>query len=172
MAIVRTGYVNQAAFPATGAVDIIYIDLSNSNEFIWTGSYVVYIPTQVEVLQARKSVAWFASNGTILLGEGQVIHLSDGAAEFVDAYVIGNGIDIIDDLPWKGLKATIYTEITEPFTVAGNSFTLSYAPVGNYLIFKEGNYMTLGQKLVSLVGVNGTLDDDYTGETGVAIYKY
>jgi len=120
MALVRTGYANFAAFPPTGAVDIIYVDLSNGNEYTWiTSAYVAYTPTEVNVSLGFKDSAWFAANDSLLLGKGQHVYLSDGADEFINAYVIGDGVTTLDTLPWRGLKQTLQQTITESPNVNG-----------------------------------------------------
>jgi hypothetical protein len=105
MALTRQVYPNLAAFPLTGLVDIIYVDASNKNQYLWSGSaYVAYTPSEIGVSLGNKSVAWFTANDTLVLGNGQHVYLTDGAAEFVDAYVVGDGVTELQNLPWKGLK--------------------------------------------------------------------
>lgn len=105
MALSRSKYANLAAFPGTGIVDVIYIDESNGNEYIWNSTtYVAYSPANIGILNARKTDAWFTANPNIILGNGQKIYLSNGAGLYVDAYKIGDGLTSLEDLDWKGLK--------------------------------------------------------------------
>jgi hypothetical protein len=105
MALIRQKYANLAAFPGTGTADVIYIDESNGNEYIWNGTtYVAYSPANIGILNARKTDAWFTANPNIILGNGQKIYLSDGTGLYVDAYKIGDGLTTLENLDWKGLK--------------------------------------------------------------------
>jgi len=99
MAIVRTGYANFAAFPSTGAVDIIYVDLSNGNEWTWiTSAYVAYTPTLVGVSLGDKSAAWFTANPGLLLAKGQIVYLDDQSGQFKK----GNGVTALSALSFLG----------------------------------------------------------------------
>jgi len=99
MALVRTGYANFAAFPVTGAVDIIYVDLSNGDEYTWvTSAYVAYTPTLVGVSLGDKSAAWFVANPNLLLAKGQVVFLDDQSGNFKK----GDGITALSALSFLG----------------------------------------------------------------------
>ncbi len=54
---------------------------------------------------AYRDHAWFNDplNAEIILKEGQHVYLSDGADEFLSAYVAGDGVTELQNLPWKGL---------------------------------------------------------------------
>ncbi len=106
MALVRTGYANFAAFPPTGAVDIIYVDLSNGNEYTWvTSAYVVYTPTLVGVSLGDKSAAWFTANPTLLLAKGQIVFLDDQSGQ----YKKGDGVTALSALSFLGGSSTTPT---------------------------------------------------------------
>ena len=51
MALSRAVYANFAAFPGSGVADVIYVDASNDNQFLWNGTtYVSYAPEPIGVL--------------------------------------------------------------------------------------------------------------------------
>ena len=54
---------------------------------------------------AYQDSAWFNDplNAEIILKEGQHVYLRDGADEFLSAYVVGDGVTELQNLPWKGL---------------------------------------------------------------------
>lgn len=98
MAIVRTGYANYASFPVIGAANIIYVDLSNGNEYTWvTSAYVAYTGTRVGVRVAYKNSAWFTANASILLGKGQIVFL-----EQTGTYKLGDGVTALSALSFLG----------------------------------------------------------------------
>jgi hypothetical protein len=114
MAITRTGYVNYAAFPVTGAANVIYVDLSNGNEYTWSGTaYVAYTGTAAGVRTANKDYVWFASNPTILLGKGQRVDLDQ-----TGLCKVGDGITQLKDLSFLPTIST-YT----PLNKAGDTMT-------------------------------------------------
>jgi hypothetical protein len=105
MALSRSVYANFAAFPGSGVADVIYVDASNDNQFLWNGTtYVSYAPEPIGVLLGNKPDAWFTANPTFVLGKGQVLLLTDGVGLYVDAYKLGDGKTELQNLVWKGLK--------------------------------------------------------------------
>jgi hypothetical protein len=105
MALSRSVYANFAAFPGSGVADVIYVDASNDNQFLWNGTtYVSYAPEPIGVLLGNKPDAWFAANPTFVLGNGQILLLTDGVGLYVDAYKLGDGKTELQNLVWKGLK--------------------------------------------------------------------
>lgn len=97
MAYTRTGYANFAAFPVTGAANIIYVDLSNGNEYTWiTSAYVAYTGTLAGIRTAYQTSAWFAANGSILLGKGQRVDL-----EQTGLFKLGDGVTLLSALEFK-----------------------------------------------------------------------
>lgn len=113
MAIVRTGYANYASFPVTGAANIIYVDLSNGNEYTWiTSSYVAYTGTRAGVRVAYKDAAWFSDNTTALLGKGQIVYL-----EQTGTYKLGDGVTQLSALSFLG----------------GSSYTLTTSEIGSVI---------------------------------------
>jgi len=103
MAIVRTGYANYASFPVTGAANVIYVDLSNGNEYVWLNSaYVAYTGTKAGVRVAYKDNAWFTNNASILLGKGQIVYL-----EQTGTYKLGDGVTTLGALSFLGGGGTI-----------------------------------------------------------------
>jgi hypothetical protein len=105
MALSRSVYANFAAFPGSGVADVIYVDASNDNQFLWNGTnYVSYAPEPIGVLLGNKPDAWFSANPTFVLGKGQVLLLTDGIGLYVDAYKLGDGKTELQNLVWKGLK--------------------------------------------------------------------
>lgn len=166
MAYTRTGYANYAAFPATGSASIIYVDLSNGNEYLWSTSvYVTYTGTQAGVRLGYQDAAWFAANPTFLLGKGQSVYLLQ-----TGTYKIGDGVTALSGLSFLGGSA--YTEIEETFTISGSSQVLTHAPIGVSNHYIEGQRATLGQRIVSIVGNLITFDADYTGLSLTSVYKY
>lgn len=126
MAIVRTGYANFASFPPTGAIDIIYVDLSNGNEFTWvTSAYVAYTPVQSYVSLGYKDAVWFAANPGLLLAKGQTVHL-----EQTGLYKIGTGVTELQNLSFLGNMTTIQDGLTSggEISVVGDDITV--APAG------------------------------------------
>jgi len=63
------------------------------------------MPVDGTIQLAYQDTAWFNDplNAEIILKEGQHVYLSDGADEFLSAYVVGDGITELQNLPWKGL---------------------------------------------------------------------
>jgi hypothetical protein len=105
MALSRSVYANFAAFPGSGVADVIYVDASNNNQFLWNGTtYVSYAPEQIGVLLGNKPDAWFTANPEFILGNGQILLLNDGFGLYVDAYKLGDGKTELQNLAWKGLK--------------------------------------------------------------------
>lgn len=102
MAYTRIGYANFAAFPATGSANVIYVDLSNGNEYLWSNSaYIVYTGTQAGVRLGYQDAAWFAANPTFLLGKGQKVHLLQ-----TGTYKIGDGVSDLQTLSFLGGGST------------------------------------------------------------------
>jgi len=101
MAYTRIGYANPAAFPVTGAANIIYVDLSNGNEYLWSGTaYVAYTGTLAGVRTAYQDAAWFAANPTFLLGKGQRVDLLQ-----TGTYKLGDGVTQLSALSFLGGSA-------------------------------------------------------------------
>lgn len=122
--------------------------------------------TPVNIQIGYKTVAWFSANPTIILLAGQHIYLSDGAHEFVDAYVIGDGTTQLQNLIWKGLLPT-----SKYFTVSGNTVTLTDSDPENAQYFLNGVKCKIGQRFItSIVGTLVALDDDYTNSDFEALY--
>lgn len=97
MAYTRTGYANFAAFPVTGAANIIYVDLSNGNEYTWVSTaYVAYTGTLAGIRTAYQTSAWFSANGSILLGKGQRVDL-----EQTGLFKLGDGVTLLSALEFK-----------------------------------------------------------------------
>lgn len=63
------------------------------------------MPVDGTIQLAYQDTAWFNDplNAEIILKEGQHVYLSDGTDEFLSAYVVGDGVTELQDLPWKGL---------------------------------------------------------------------
>lgn len=101
MALVRTGYANFAAFPVTGAANIIYVDLSNGNEWIWTTLYIPYVKTNVATELGYKDSAWFTTNASLLLGKGQIVYL-----EQTGTHKLGDGVTALSALSFLGGSST------------------------------------------------------------------
>lgn len=122
MALVRNGYTDFASFPVTGAIDIIYVDLSNGDEYLWvTSAYVAYNPTKVNVLLGYKDSVWFADNSTFLLGKGQIVYL-----EQTGTYKLGDGITELQNLSFLGTPS-----LAENKLLTGGSITIgSYGGSG------------------------------------------
>jgi len=98
MAFTRTGYANFAAFPATGSANVIYVDLSNGNEYLWVASeYVAYTGTLAGVRTGYQNAAWFAANPTFLLGKGQRVDLLQ-----TGQYKLGDGVTQLSGLAFLG----------------------------------------------------------------------
>lgn len=155
MALVRTGYANFAAFPGTGAANIIYVDLSNGNEWIWiTSSYVAYTPTLVDVRLGDKSAAWFAANPSLLLGKGQLVFLDDQSGQFKK----GTGVTALSALSFLGGSSatpTLQEVITEDATVGG---TLAESADGLTTI-------SINDDLINLSSSDGTGNTNVTDTT-------
>jgi hypothetical protein len=118
MALTRTGYANLAAFPVTGAVNVIYVDLSNGNEYLWvTNAYVAYTGTLAGVRTAYEDSAWFTANPTFLLGKGQRVDLLQ-----TGTYKLGDGVTALSGLTFLG-GSTAYTG-SNGITLTGSNFTL------------------------------------------------
>jgi len=107
---------------------------------------------------AYQDTAWFAANPTLVLLEGQHVYLSDGSDEFLSAYVVGDGVTELQDLPWKGL---IYpsgvqsvtgpnVDDTDPFNPIVNEQQVMYSPDTNTYISVTNN------NLAYILGGNGT----------------
>lgn len=135
MALVRTGYANFAAFPGTGAANIIYVDLSNGNEWIWTTLYITYVKTNVATELGYKDSAWFTTNASLLLGKGQIVFLQQ-----TGTYKLGDGITALSALLFLGGSST--TPNLQEVTNEGSSTT-------NELQFKDGS-----NNVVALIGPN------------------
>ena len=126
MPLTRTGYANFAAFPVTGAANIIYVDLSNGNEYTWNGSaYVAYTGTLAGVRLGNKSAAWFTANPNVLLGDGQLVYLNDNSGQ----YKKGDGTTILSSLPFIG-GGSSYTA-GSGLTLTGSVFSLGGTLTGN-----------------------------------------
>ncbi len=125
--------------------------------------------TPVNIRLGYKNTAWFAANDSFLLLEGQHIYLSDGADEFINAYVIGDGVTTLENLPWRGLKP-----IEHAFTISGNTQTLADTPPANAMYFLDGFYSVIGGSnpwdILSIVGTTVTFNEDRTGSKFIAIY--
>lgn len=119
---------------------------------------------------AYKNVAWFNSNPSIVLANGQHVYLSDGDAEFSEAYVIGDGTTNLLNLPWKGLSMVFNRE---PF-VAGSTSSptvLSKTPVNLIGIFINGQMLTEGLTYNITSNTINYLTDDISGQPGMAVYE-
>ncbi len=127
--------------------------------------------TLVGIELGYKDTTFFSANPTLVLGDGQHLHLSDGGAEFVDAYVIGDGVTQLQNLPWKGIKTTI-PPTTYPFTVTGTTVTLPTVPTNVWGYYLNGNKCRVGNggSIETIVGTLITFDQDYTGAYFEAIY--
>lgn len=132
MALVRTGYANFAAFPVTGAANIIYVDLSNGNEWIWTTSYIPYVKTNIATELGYKDSAWFTTNASLLLGKGQIVFLQQ-----TGTYKLGDGITALSALLFLGGSSTTpnFQEVTDKGNtttndVSANSFNTTLSFVG------------------------------------------
>lgn len=167
MALTRTGYANFAAFPVTGASNIIYVDLSNGNEYLWVNSaYAAYTGTLAGVRTAYQDITWFNANPNFLLGKGQRVDLLQ-----TGTYKLGDGTTLLSVLSWLGSGVTT-TLVTEQFTIAGSSQNLGNIPVKTYGYYIDGQKAKVGGRIVSIVGTLVTFDSDYTGSDFEAVYEY
>lgn len=81
---------------------------------------------------AYQDSAWFNDplNAEIILKEGQHVYLSDSADEFLSAYVVGDGVTELQNLPWKGLITGVQSvtgpnvDNTDPFNPFVNNLGL------------------------------------------------
>jgi hypothetical protein len=155
MALVRTGYANFAAFPVTGAANIIYVDLSNGNEWIWTTLYIPYVKTNVATELGYKDSAWFTTNASLLLGKGQIVYL-----EQTGTHKLGDGVTALSALSFLGGSSTTpnLQQVTDIAATTTNGITaLSYGtPNGRSGIDDNGATFTdnLDTFLLEIDGVN------------------
>lgn len=163
MAITRTGYANFAAFPVTGASNIIYVDLSNGNEYTWNGTtYVAYTGTLAGVRTAYKSAAWFAANPSVLLGSGQKVDLQQ-----TGLYKLGDGVTELSNLEWLssgGHKDT--TWFTANAAVIIDNKRLIFCSDGA----NQGKYK-IGDGVTALSGLTfyGGVSSSYTSSNGITL---
>ncbi len=190
---VNLGFPNIASFPATGAANTIYTDLSTGDLYKWDGvSYISYTPTKAATGLGYKTVQWFNDNPTFLLFHGQHVYLSDGADEFIDAFVIGDGVTELQDLPWKGVKPTTPTlkqvilqdnktgssEIKSDQKAPGST---SYRVIGidnsNKVVISNnasnaGAATFLGPKPISMDAFTGIITAGHDATTGFELVTY
>jgi len=125
--------------------------------------------TLVNIRLGYKNSAWFTANPTLVLLEGQHVYLSDGADEFIEAYVIGDGTTTLSVLPWRGL-----TPIEYKFTVSGNTQVLADSNPSNANYYLNGLRCEVGgaatYDISSIVGTLVTFNEDRTGDRFIAIY--
>lgn len=112
------------------------------------------MPVNGSIQLAYEDTAWFAANPTIVLLEGQHVYLSDGTDEFLSAYVVGDGVNELQDLPWKGLVDTtldIANLIRQEFnyTTGAQTFTLTETASAAYAVFVNGQELNENQYTVS-----------------------
>ena len=106
MTVIRQGYATLSAFPPTGLVNIIYVDLSNGNEYVWNGTtYIVFVPTKVIMEEGVKSASWFTANASVLLGKGQRVNLDTQQG----LYKLGDGVTALSALSFLGTPYTLTT---------------------------------------------------------------
>jgi hypothetical protein len=168
MPLTRTGYANFAAFPVTGVANIIYVDLSNGNEYTWSGSaYVAYTGTLAGVRLGNKSAAWFTANPNVLLGDGQLVYLNDNSGQFKK----GDGVTVLSSLPFIG-GGTSYTageEVDTDFT--GTTFNLPNTPNFIYGVFVNGQRFTTTVDY-SVSGNNIIFVNSRTNDSITVVYQY
>lgn len=120
--MIRQTYTNLASFPPTGTSGVIYIDLSNSNEYIYTTSYVPFTPVPADILQGHLTQLEFDAIPTIILGDGQIVWLKDNSGKFKK----GDGITQLSALPFLGSQT-----LDEVWTKQVIQITSSLAPTVN-----------------------------------------
>jgi hypothetical protein len=108
MAVIRQGYATLSAFPPTGLANIIYVDLSTGIEYIYTTTYVLFVPTKVIIEEGVKSASWFTANPGFLLGKGQRVNLDTQQG----IYKLGDGVTALSALSWLGAVPTKTSELT------------------------------------------------------------
>lgn len=168
MAYTRTGYANLAAFPATGTVNVIYVDLSNGNEYLWSGTaYIAYVGTLAGVRQGYQDLAWFNANPNFLLGKGQRVNLLQ-----TGQYKLGDGVTALSALAflggstgvaWGAITGTV-TNQTDLTTYLANT----YQPIGSYLtgLVTGTTTITGGADTRMLYNNNGVLGEYAVTGTG------
>jgi hypothetical protein len=125
--------------------------------------------TAVSIQLAYKDVAWFNANPTIVLANGQHVHLSDGADEFSDAYVIGNGSSTLINLQWRGVPDL---DNTDTFVVPPiNGYVVSLGSIPKSIYYAALNGQLLLPSSYSVASNQFTLNRDDGGDLMV-VYKY
>ncbi len=157
MAYTRTGYANFAAFPATGSANVIYVDLSNGNEYLWsTSAYVAYTGTLAGVRLGYQDAAWFAANPTFLLGKGQKVHLLQ-----TGTYKIGDGVTALSGLAFLGGASA--TPAIQAVLTVGNVATTTIETTG---------FIKTGGTAAQFLKADGSVDSSTYLTTGAAALTY